>query len=362
MAISKTPLNFLTFAAILGVFGLLVFLVSQQIIDRYTARILSLAGIYIIISLGLNLISGFTGQLALGHAGFMALGAYTSSIVLLATHGSNAPLNGGVFLLALVAGGIIAALFGLVIGIPALRLRGDYLAIATLGFGEIIRVVLTNLDDGVAAFGRQFLGWDMDAKITIVGGAAGLKDITRYGSGPSQELLGFVWVFGTMLVVLALLTFLIRSRHGRAFLAIREDEIAASAMGVPISRYKVLAFTISAFIAGVGGALYAPIQGYMNITDFNFIKSIDFLIIIVLGGMGSLTGTVAAGFFYIILQSLLSFTPAIIKDNKVLFIATALIAMMLFRPQGLLGNKEFSIRTLLDKTFFRKKETGGVGK
>lgn len=352
----NTTTNLLTLGAVLAVFGLLVVLVSLQIIDRYTARILSLAGIYIVISLGLNLISGFTGQLALGHAGFMAIGAYTSAILLLATHAPKTAMNPAFFVMALLAGGAVAALFGLMIGIPALRLRGDYLAIATLGFGEIIRVVLTNLDDGIKGFGVAFLGWNPEEKITIVGGAAGLKGITQYGSGPSQELFGFIWVFGTMIVVLTLLALLIRSRHGRAFLAIREDEIAADAMGVPTSRYKVLAFTVSAFIAGVGGALYAPIQGYMNITDFNFIKSIDFLIIIVLGGMGSLTGTVAAGFFYIILQSLLSFTPPLVKDNKVLFIAMALIAMMLFRPQGLLGTKEFNIRTLLERTFFRTKK------
>lgn len=349
--------NLATLGLILGLFGVLVALVAFQIVDRYSARILALAGIYIIIAVGLNVISGFTGQLALGQAGFMALGAYTSAIVLMALHEPRQALNGWVFLSTLLAGGTVAAVFGLLVGIPTLRLRGDYLAIATLGFGEIIRVVLTNLDDGLTVVARTFFHLGPEEKITIVGGAAGLKGITQYGAGPSQELWAFVWVFGTLAAVLTLTALLIRSRHGRAFLAIREDEIAAGAMGVPVSRYKVLAFTVSAFLAGVGGALYAPLQGYLNITDFNFIKSIDFLIIIVLGGMGSLTGTLAAGFFYIILQAGLSFAPVFVKDNKILFIALILIAMMLFRPQGLLGTREFSFRSLLEKITGKKKST-----
>jgi branched-chain amino acid transport system permease protein len=298
------------------VVGLLIInaLVYFGIIDEYTAQILTLGGINVIIALGLNLISGFTGQLALGHAGFMAIGAYATAYLVMHIHVT--PLEWP-FLVgsAIVAGGVITALFGFIIGFPTLRLKGDYLAIVTLGFGEIIRVLLINMEG-------------------ITGGAAGLKGIPLFTNdfnwGPAVSL---TWILIFMILIILLVNNLIKSSPGRAIVSIREDEIAADSMGINIFYYKMFSFTLSAFIAGIGGGLYALFFGYLNPTMFNFLKSLDFLVIVVLGGMGSIMGTVATGFILTYLQEFLR----ILQDYRLVIYPLILIIIMLFKPTGLIG-------------------------
>jgi branched-chain amino acid transport system permease protein len=314
--------------ASLVVVGLLLInaLVYFGIIDEYTAQIITLGGINVIIALGLNLISGFTGQLALGHAGFMAIGAYTTAYIVMHIHTS--PL-GWPFLIgvAILAGGVMTALFGFVIGFPTLRLKGDYLAIVTLGFGEIIRVLMINMEG-------------------ITGGAAGLKGIPLFTNdftwGPAISLS---WIIGFMIFTILLVNNLIKSSPGRAIVSIREDEIAADSMGINIFYYKMFSFTASAFIAGIGGGLYALFFGYLNPTMFNFQKSLDFIVIVVLGGMGSIIGTVATGFILTYLQEFLR----ILQDYRLVIYPLILILIMLFKPTGLIG----IIQDI--KSWFRKK-------
>ncbi len=308
------PLSAIILAALVIVSGL----IYLGVIDEYTAQILTLAGINVIIALSLNLISGFTGQLALGHAGFMAVGAYATAVLVMQF---NTPM-----VLAIIAGGVVTTFFGVLIGFPTLKLRGDYLAIVTLGFGEIIRVIMVNLEG-------------------LTGGAAGLKGIPPF----TEDLVwapavSFIWVYIFMVLTIILVSNLIKSSPGRAIISIREDEIAANSMGINVFYYKMFSFTLSTFIAGVGGGLYAHFFGYLNPTMFNFLKSVDFLIIVVLGGMGSITGTVIAGFGLTYFQEFLRF----LQDFRLVFYALILILIMLFKPTGIMGNKEISILKVLD--------------
>jgi branched-chain amino acid transport system permease protein len=314
-----------TFGAVLLVAVFLILLnilVALRVIDEYTTQVLTIAGINVIIALGLNLISGFTGQLALGHAGFMAVGAYTTAALMM-------KLNVSTFI-AMIGGALMAALFGFLIGLPTLRLRGDYLAIVTLGFGEIIRVVMINLPD-------------------ITGGPAGLKGIPTYTTDFFwRPVLSFALVYLTLALVVLFLSNLLNSSHGKAIISVREDEIAANAMGINVFYYKIFAFTISAFIGGLGGALYAPFFGYLSPNMFNFQKSVEFLIIVVLGGMGNLTGTVVAGIGLTYLQEFLRF----LKDYRLVIYPLILIIVMIFQPSGIMGlfgNKEFSITGLVER-------------
>jgi branched-chain amino acid transport system permease protein len=315
-------------------------LVYFGIIDEYTAQILTLAGINVIIALGLNLISGFTGQLALGHAGFMAIGAYATAYFVMHFHVTPFwwPFLVGV---AILAGGVITALFGFMIGFPTLRLKGDYLAIVTLGFGEIIRVLLINMEG-------------------ITGGAAGLKGIPLFTNdftwGPAVSL---TWIFIFMIFTIILVNNLIKSSPGRAIVSIREDEIAADSMGINIFYYKMSSFTLSAFIAGIGGGLYALFFGYLNPTMFNFQKSLDFIVIVVLGGMGSIVGTVATGFILTYLQEFLR----ILQDYRLVIYPLILILIMLFKPTGLIGIlqdiKRFIKKRFPGKEIRKKGESNG---
>ena len=302
-------------------------LISYGVIDEYIAQIFTLAGVNAIIAISLNLISGITGQLALGHAGFMAIGAYTAAFF---TMKAGMPLPIGIIL-----GGCMAAFFGFIIGFPTLKLSGDYLAIVTLGFGEIIRVILINMKG-------------------LTGGAAGLKGVPGFTKDIlSQPAISFGVVTGTLILILALLTNFIVSSYGRAIISIREDEIAAASNGIPVFKYKMLAFTISAFIAGIGGGLYAPFFGYLNPTMFTFLKSVDFLIIVVLGGMGSITGTIISSYILTYLQEFLRF----LKDYRLVIYPLILILIMLFRPKGLLGRSELSIIHTIEKfkVFYRSR-------
>jgi len=316
----------------LGLFAILWTLISTNIIDDYSLQILCMAGVNIMVGLSLNLISGYTGQLALGHAGFLAIGAYSTGILLIA----HVPLP-----LAILGGALITAAFGFLIGFPALRLRGDYLAIVTLGVGEIVRVVIINLGD-------------------LTGGASGLRNIPGYAhnimvNNPSA----FLWIFPAMFLSVALVANLIQSSHGRTLISIREDEVASQAMGVNIFGMKLMSFTVSAFIAGLAGALYAPFIGYLAPGGFDFLRSVFFVIIVVLGGMGSLTGTVLSGLGLTFLQEALRSNAkawgtavanlfgggnAINLDpmSQVLF-GLILVLLMIFRPEGLLGTKELRL-------------------
>lgn len=292
-------------------FGVIQVLISMNIINAYYQVTLALICINIIMAVSLNLVTGFTGQFSLGHAGFMSIGAYVCAITTMAN-----PTTLG-FVEGVLAGAVVSAFFGILIGIPTLRLRGDYLAIATLGMAEIIRIVFLNLE--------------------ITGGAAGLNGIPKFTNWP------WLWFF-TVATIIFINNF-IHSSHGRACIAIREDEIAAEAMGINTTKYKVMAFAIGAFFAGVGGALYASTFFILKPTMFGFLKSIDFLVIVVLGGMGSLTGSILAAVLLAVLTTYLQAFTAL----RMIIYAALLVVVMIFRPQGLMGSKELNFAKLFQK-------------
>lgn len=308
--------------ALLLAFGVVQLLVSVGILNDYIMATVSTIGINIILAVSLNLITGFTGQFSLGHAGFMSIGAYTCAIITLRN-----PTTSG-FVAGVFAGALMAALVGFVVGLPTLRLRGDYLAIATLGMAEIIRIVFLNLD--------------------ITNGAAGLSNIPEF----TNWMWLFIFTSGTVLIV----TNFINSSHGRACISIREDEIAADAMGINSTRYKVTAFVIGAFFAGIAGALYASRFYFLKPDAFGFLKSIDILVIVVLGGLGSISGSIIAAILLAIITSYLQSFPEI----RMVIYSVTLIVIMLFRPQGLMGPEELS------KSLFKKwgrllnRKDGGV--
>jgi branched-chain amino acid transport system permease protein len=295
------------------VFVVFQMLISGGSIDDVAETTLILICINIVLAVSLNLINGFTGQFSLGHAGFMSIGAYTSAILTLDYSVS--------FPIALTAGGLVAALFGFLIGLPTLRLKGDYLAIATLGLGEIIRIVLLNTE--------------------YVGGASGLSGI------PAKTSWGWVFLF-TVITVLVIQNF-VKSTHGRACIAIRENEIAAEAMGINTTIYKVIAFVIGAFFAGIGGGLYAHKFYVINPTSFNFIKSFEILVIVVLGGLGSTTGAIVGAVLLTLIFTFLQDYP----ELRMIIYSLTLIVMMIFRPSGMMGNKEFAYSSITK--WFKKK-------
>ncbi|MEG1605822.1 MAG: branched-chain amino acid ABC transporter ATP-binding protein/permease [Clostridia bacterium] len=283
--------------------------------NRSVESLLTQVCFNIIMVASLNLVTGVLGELTLGHAGFMSIGAYMSAIFT----SLILPGQAWAFPLALLAGGVVAGLFGYLIGIPALRLRGDYLAIITLGFGEIIRVLINTV----------FAPW--------TGGGKKMFGISLYTS--------FDNAFWIMVIVVALLYMLAWSRQGRAILAIRENEVAADASGVPVTRYKIRTFTISAFFAGIAGGLYAHSIGVLDPSKFDFNTSIDYLVMVVFGGMGSYTGSVVAAVGLTVVQ----FMMAKLVEFRQLAYAILLIVMMIFKPSGLMGVSEFSISYTLGK-------------
>lgn len=302
-------------------FVILAALMFTGIIDEYNGQLLTLAGIYVIISLSLNLITGFTGQLVLGMAGFMCVGAYTTAICIMRLH---MPI-----VFALIIGGLVTTVFGIIIGFPTLRLRGDYLAVTTLGFGEIIRVIMINLGD-------------------LTGGAAGLKAIPSFYRSDDfvlNEVISFAWVFGFVILTIVIVSNLIKSSPGRAIISIREDEIASNSMGINVAYYKMLSFTLASFLAGIGGGLYAIYFGYLNPAMFGFMNSVNFVVIVVLGGLGSITGTIISGVAFTFIQEWLR----IFEDFRLVIFGLALIIIMLFWPSGLMSMKEFSIVTFVRK-------------
>lgn len=277
----------------------------------------------ILLALSLNLVNGTTGQFSLGHAGFMAIGAYTAAFLSqkfqIFPDGFSA-IN--FFLFTFAAGGM-AAFFGYLVGQPSLRLKGDYLAIVTLGFGEIIRVALLNMD--------------------FLGGARGIHGIPTLSAGWGLSRFLSQYLFGSFWVVLCFffLWRIVHSNLGRGFLSVREDEIAAESMGVNTTAMKVRAFVISAFFAGVAGALSAYFVRYINPSSFGFLRSIDAVIMVVLGGMGSFTGSIVAAIAITVLPELLRTVQEWTGyDLRMIIYSMALILVMILRPQGLLGNKE----------------------
>lgn len=284
-----------------------VSLCADQIDDYYLDIMLNV-GINIILAVSLNLVNGYTGQFSLGHAGFMAVGAYGSAIVTLEIGAQLMPLGAGpAFLIALLTGGVCAAFFGWMVGVPSLRLRGDYLAIVTLGFNEIIRVVLQNTNPN-----------------GIFGGALGMKNVPTHTT--------FFWVFASAAVTTYVVTSMVRSTWGRGFLAVRDDEIAASAMGVPTVKYKVIAFVTGAFFAGIGGGLYAHMRNTFSPEGFNFLKSVDIVVMVILGGMGSTAGVIVAAIALTVLNEYLRD----FEQYRMIVFSLLLIVMMILRPQGLL--------------------------
>ncbi len=289
-------------------------LISIGIIDAYTAQIITLGGVNAIMAISVNVICGITGQLSLGQAGFMAIGSYTT-IILTQTVGMPLPLS-------IIIAALVTVIFGILIGFPTLKLQGDYLAIVTLGFGEIIRVLLVNFK-------------------SITGGANGLRFTTIFVARADYAYLA---VIGMLVLVIILLQNFVRSTYGRAILAVREDEIAANSNGVSVFKYKMIGFAVASCIAGIGGALYAPFIGFVKPDLASFNRSIDYLIFVVLGGMGSVTGSVIAAFVLTYLQEFLRF----LQDYRLLIYPLILIFVMLFRPQGLLGMREISFVKLWD--------------
>ena len=284
--------------------------------------------VYAILAVSLNVATGYLGQLPLGHAGFMAVGAYTCALF---TKYSNLP-SGVAFVVGLVLACIVAGLFGVLIGIPALRLTGDYLAILTLGFGEIIRITLNNIDD--------VLGFK------LFYGSKGLKNIPKYSN---------YWnVFLCVVVTCFLIHAMMKSRHGRAVLAIRDNEIAAESCGIQTTYYKVMAFAFSAAFAGLAGGLYACYLGVLDPSTFGFMKSIEILVMVVLGGMGSMLGSILSATVLTILpEATRSF-----DSYRMVVYSLVLVLMMIFRPGGLLGSYDFSLSRIVEKAMngelFRK--------
>ncbi|OQB24141.1 MAG: High-affinity branched-chain amino acid transport system permease protein LivH [Firmicutes bacterium ADurb.Bin182] len=304
-------------AAVLALYGVLYAMIENGILNRYAAGLLMTAGYNIILAVSLNLAAGFLGQLPLGHAGFMSVGAYASALFTLGLE-----MDGAVeFPLALIIGGLVAAVFGVLIGLPALRLSGDYLAIITLGFGEIIRVVILNL--------------------SFTGGAFGLQGMKRYSN--------FTNIFIFAVITLFVISTLIKSRHGRAILAIREDEIAAEASGIPTTYYKTFAFAVSAFFAGVAGGLYAHHLCILDPSTFGFMKSVEILVMVVLGGMGSLIGSVVAAFGLTLLPELLRE----FAQYRIIVYSLLLVLVMIFKPSGLFGRYDFSLGKTVDDLFIK---------
>jgi branched-chain amino acid transport system permease protein len=315
--------RFALMVLILGTFYGLGRALEDNVIE-YVLRIVLLCGINAILAVGLNLINGTTGQFSIGHAGFMAVGAYTTAYTVMFLEGAlfpgqtelALPQIAVVFVPALVLGALAAALAGFVVGVPSLRLRGDYLAIVTLGFGEIIRLIYNN--------SPRF------------GGATG------YSGGRPLGLpiyTNFFWVASIGVLVVVLIGNLTYSSYGRALEAIRDDEIAAEAAGIPTTRYKVLAFVISAAAAGVAGGLFAHLQSTIQPNDFKFDKSIDMVVMIIVGGLGSVSGAVLGAFFVGITLEL----TRDLSQYRLICYALMLILLMLFRPEGMLGTRELRI-------------------
>lgn len=301
--------------AVIGLYILLDVLRKTGVFSAYWAQVMDLSLITMISALGLSLIYGFTGQFSLGHAAFYGIGAYTAGLIT-KTMGKT-PLW---FILALLAGAALAGLVGYLIGLPILRLRSDYLGIATLGFGVIVKVVFDNSDKFAP----------------VMGGSRGMLGI--------PQLSTFFWIFWLAVLAILLVRNLVLSSHGRACVSVREDEVAADIMGIDTTHFKLLAFVVGCSLAGLAGGLYAHRYPFLHPSSFDFLKSFDVLLVVVLGGLGSITGTVvtAVGWVFL-LEWLRSILPEAFLDWRGVIYALVLIILMIVRPQGLLGGQELSL-------------------
>jgi len=313
MDVSKSKIrNNINYVWLIIPYIVIVILHKAGILNNYIMQIFMLGGINIILTVSLNLVNGITGQFSIGHAGFMAVGAYISAII---TSSLQNVMNISpfieqiIFIVAMLAGGTIAAFFGWLIAQPSMKVRGDYLAIVTLGFGEVIRSIIRISD--------------------FVGGPRGMTGI--------RKISNFTWIYAvTLLVVLCVRNFT-DSRYGRGCLAVREDEIAASTMGINTKKYKTIAFTLAAFLAGVAGCLYAHLYLYIHPDSFAYSKSTDLLVYLYAGGVGTISGSIVGAFFLTLLPELLRF----LQDWRLVIYAILLLYMIIFRPYGLMGGKEF---------------------
>ena len=310
-SLRKADLKALIAAAVL--FAIIYGLLQADVIGAFWELNLVLIGINIILATSLNMINGYTGQFSIGHAGFLAVGAYVGAIMTVKL-GFNMAV-------ALIAGTAAAGLLGFLVGLPTLRLNGDYLAIATLGLGEIIRICILNID--------------------YVGGAAGLMGIPR--------LTSFPLVFWIMVAILFFIKNFKNSAHGRACLAIRENEIAADTMGIDTTKYKVMAFTLGAAFAGTAGVLFSHYFFIAHPASFTFMRSFDILTMVVLGGLGSMTGSVTGAIVLTFISAALADFP----QWRMIIYSLTMIILMLYRPQGLFGSKELSMQ------LFRSLKIGG---
>lgn len=330
----KKAAYLLNLAGVVIVFLLLTALFKSNLLGsrtNYVKGIATTACYTIIMVASLNLLTGFMGEFSLGHAGFMSVGAYASAVFTTALTDAGASMPKLVmFVLALVIGGIAAAVTGVLVGIPALRLRGDYLCIVTVAFAEIIRVIFCNLK--------------------ITGGGRTMSGIA--------SLSNFYWVFWVMVLCVTVMYMYVRSRFGRTVMAIREDYIAAAASGINVTFYKVLTFTVSAFFAGIAGAIYAHYMTAMIPTNFDFMYSSEFLTEVIIGGTGSLTGSIIGATF-------LSALPELMRkfaNYRMLAYSVVLILVMIFKPGGIFGTWEFSLTRALKSIGGRgaRKAVGGA--
>jgi branched-chain amino acid transport system permease protein len=337
----RKPVNLILSIAIIVVL-FIIFYFGQHNFNAYILRIMNLCAIYTILGVSLNLINGFTGQFSLGHAGFMAVGAYTTAILTLSPERKAViyfiepiifPLDKIQipFFPALLIAGLLSALCGLIIGVPTLRLKGDYLAIATLGFSEIIRVVFNNI-------------------VPITNGALGLKNIPEYTN--------LYWSWGWAIFTIFFIKRLVDSSYGRALKGIRENEVAAEAMGVSLFSHKILAFIVGSFFAGIGGGLLANLITTIDPKTFMPVLTYQILMIIVVGGLGSLSGTVISACIFAIMMEylrpldseiIIPFVHRPLPGLRMVFFSLVLLFVILFARKGLMGGKEFSWNWILRK-------------
>ncbi|MBQ3076342.1 MAG: branched-chain amino acid ABC transporter permease [Clostridia bacterium] len=335
---------------LLAVMVQLISMGALPFIDNYMIRVLNLCAVYAILGLSMNLVNGFTGMFSLGQAGFMAVGAYVTALFAMTPEVKERvfylePIEewlGAIhmpFIVALLLGGLAAAVLSFFIGFPVLRLKGDYLAIATLGFAEIIRIIFLNLQ-------------------TITNGAMGVKNIP-----PTADIR---WCFAVLTLMVVFMLRLINSSYGRAFKAIRDDEIAAEAMGINLFKHKMMSFILSSFIAGIGGGLMASVVSAITPNLFRFTLAYDILLIVVLGGQGSITGTVVSAFVITAAKewlrwldagfSLGPITVPEIAGLRMVIFSVLLMVIILFYRQGFFGSREFSWEGLFN--IFRPKKKG----
>ena len=312
MASFKNPL--LAMLA-LGVLGAGIYFGLNAFVQLMTLFVM----VNCLMAMSLNLVNGYTGQFSLGHAGFMAIGAYFAAYASTKWNFLPESLQTAGFFIIAIGSGLLAALAGFVVGLPSLRLKGDYLAIVTLGFGEIIRVALLNMD--------------------FLGGPRGLANIPSLGSFYCSFIFASLWVVICFFTIWRVM----RSSYGRGFLSVREDEIAAEAMGINTTGMKVSAFVLSSFFAGVAGALFAHFTNFINPSSFTFLVSVNAVIMVVLGGTGSMTGSIVAAIFITALPELLRPLQEITGgDLRMVIYSLTLILVMIWKPKGLLGELEFT--------------------